>query len=173
MTSNVCCKIDLPFDIEFDFEPFIQTGMIQNKAHVDDLPINLLNYFRQRGLTVNWLEVFVLRPGVNHVIHTDGPEIDNKAKFNYVVGGTDSLMRWFESDPTTVRPHTTRTGNSCLLAKGTPKLIHQERVEGVNVVKVGILHDVINPTDLRLCLSIALDGEYGRLSYEELVDIIG
>ena len=172
--NNYVTKLNLPIDVEFDFEKYLVYNKAQNAADKLVAPSNLVELLTKHGMIIDWLEVFVLRPGQNHPIHTDGPEIDNKAKFNYIVGGAGSKMRWYDSTLENCRVHVTSTGNTCMLAKNpaTIKTLYEEEIRGFVVAKVGILHDVTNPNEMRFCLSLALHDAVtdARLSYEEVVD---
>lgn len=167
-------KLDLPVSIDIDFEKYLAINRPQISVKSDIVPVELVELLNKFGLTIQWMEVFVLRPGQSHPVHTDGPEIDSKAKFNYVVGGAGSKMIWYETNGNTVRHHTTKTGNKCLMAIDQDNVVpvYEEPVLGFIIAKVGVLHTVVNPTELRYCMSIALSDSITnkRLMYEEVVE---
>lgn len=131
------------------------------------------NILSKVGIEIRWVEVFYLGPGADHTIHCDGRELDNKAKLNYIIGGKDSLMKWYHpasQDKIKIR---TSWANTVYLGLETDDVIETYSTtmqEGFYIVNVGEFHNVWNSDEDRYCLSACLvDSKNNyRLNYKEL-----
>jgi hypothetical protein len=124
------------------------------------------------GLKIHWVEIFYLNKGADHTIHCDGHELDNKAKFNYVIGGKDSIMTWYEPIDKDKIQKKTSNANTIYLSidsKDAKEVYSTTMIEGFYIINVGQFHNVYNKDEGRYCLSgavVDVNTGYRPLFYE-------
>jgi thioredoxin reductase len=124
------------------------------------------------GLEIQWLEVFYLGKNSDHSIHCDGHELDDKAKINYVIGGTNSAMTWYEPVDEIKIQKKISPANTVYLSIDPKDVLEVDSTEikGLYLVNVGRFHNVWNKNEDRYCLSASVvDIETGhRPLFKEL-----
>ena len=172
------------FDIDLDIpvlKPDINLASIKdyhNKFTVTEyVNIELVKFFKQRNLVLlPYIEIFSSEPNYVGPIHVDVGHGDF-AKLNYVFGGKDSKMNWYE--PITLdKPVETTLGNREYIyyADHEVKHLHSQTI-GINrpsVVQVGVPHNSTNYSEHRYCVSLVfhkLERGLPRPSFNETRDI--
>jgi hypothetical protein len=171
--NEFCFFLNLPFNLDdVNLSPFKIKDRNQVKCSRNLIDSNIYEFLSSYGISVPWLEVFYLSPRGSHGIHCDGHEFDNKVKLNYIIGGTNSEMIWYNPiDKSKVQTKMSPANTRYL---GTDKdnvtEIFRSRLTKFNAVNVGILHDVNNTINDRYCISIALEDSISnkRLDIKEL-----
>jgi YHS domain-containing protein len=129
------------------------------------------------GLKIQWVEIFYLNKGADHTIHCDGHELDNKAKFNYVIGGKDSIMSWYDPiDKNKIQKKISKA-NTIYLGinlEDAREVYSTTMDEGFYIINAGQFHNVWNKDEGRYCLSgslVEIDTGYRPL-FNELQEIL-
>lgn len=134
-----------------------------------------LDFIKFKNVYIMFAESFFSVPGVtqDQDIHTDCDSGDY-IKINYVIGGRLSSMHWYQVKPNIhVKPLLTEIGTEYLgFEKEQVYQISSTHVR-FSIVQVGIPHNISNPLENRLCisLSIAHIGNHQRLTMADAVEI--
>ena len=156
--NNYCNKLSLP-NLNIDLTSYKKEHRNQIRVPKEILGADIETILHNVGVKVEWAEVFFLGNGADHTIHCDGHELDDKAKLNYVVGGKDSLMTWYDGvEPSKVEKRTS-PANTLYLGLNTDQItpsFSRTMEEGFYLVHVGMFHNVWNKDEDRYCLSAAL-----------------
>jgi hypothetical protein len=170
------------FDIDLDIpvlKPDINLASIKdyhNKFTVTEfVNSELVKFFKQRNLVLlPYIEIFSSVPNYVAPIHVDVGHGDF-AKMNWVFGGKDSTMNWYE--PITLdRPIETTLGNREYIyyAENEVKHLHSQTLGRPSVVQVGLPHNSTNYSEHRYCVSLVffrIAKGLPRLSMSESYDI--
>lgn len=172
--NNLVKKLNLPLDFSIvDFSSFRNHEKKQIRCEKEIIGSNAHQWFETQGLEIQWLEVFYLKPFERHVIHSDGHEIDDKSKINYIVGGENSEMIWYDALEEKIVKGISKANTKYLMVEDrNAKELFRLKMQGFYIVKVGPLHTVKNKHQERFCISMAVaDKDTGkRLDYADLVD---
>lgn len=169
-------QLNLPIVIdEVDFNVYQTLNKKQIRCNNNILKQETHDWLKsQLSLEIQWLEIFCLTPYSKHIIHCDGHEIDTKAKINYIVGGEDSSMIWYNAaDENKIVKGISKANTRYLtIAEKDAVEIYSKHLQGFNIVNVGALHTVKNKRSDRYCISMAIaDSESKqRLDYSDLVE---
>jgi len=132
-----------------------------------------LDFIKSKDVYIMFAEAFFSVPGVTQDIHTDSVSGDY-IKINYVLGGRHSLMHWYQVKPNIhVAPMLTVIGTKYLgFTKEQVYRINSTHV-GFSIVQVGIPHNITNPLENRLCISLSIGhvGNHQRLTMAAAVEI--
>jgi hypothetical protein len=171
--NSYVTHIEVPYPLTFN------TGKYKNQKQTTCIDLELDKKFhdwlkKEFNLVVQWSEVFYLKPYDTHGIHCDGEEIDNKSKLNFIVGGQNSTMIWYEPvDPEKIIKKNTAVNTVYLsIETSNAKELFRKEISGLNLVNVGCFHNVKTMNAERFCLSMCLvDNTTNiRLSYTDLVN---
>lgn len=130
-------------------------------------------------IDVRWIEVSYKIALPAHVkqsnygsVHADGPEIDNKAKINFIIGGTDSAMVWHEMRNNSINENFTGINTSVLRVKNLKNIteVHREKFKAA-IINCGQIHSIENTVDDRISLQCILQdlSTRERLDFSEAV----
>jgi hypothetical protein len=178
------------FPINIDIPPFIQ-GVSPNSFNfhkrfhtasgildLDKKFINpdLIKFFDDLNMVLV-PELFYNDKNVESVIHVDRPKsqdyvVKDYVRFNWIFGGKDSTMNWYELLPETPW-HDLHHKEQLLYLHNQLKLIHREPIVGVNVVQVGLAHNITNGPEPRYCLGLIpfIKDSNHRITMQEALDI--
>jgi hypothetical protein len=152
------------FDIDLDIpvlNPDINLASIKdyhNKFTVlEYVNPELVKFFKQRNLVLlPYIEIFSSELNYIGPIHVDVGHGDF-AKMNWVFGGKDSTMNWYEpivSD----KPVETTLGNRDYIHYDTAEVKHMHSqtigIDRPSVVQVGVPHNSTNYSEHRYCVSL-------------------
>ena len=116
-------------------------------------------------------------------VHSDSYNLEGSCthgdytKINWVFGGINSVMNWYSVDHNYV-PALAATPISTAFARypdEVVQLVHSQSVESPSVVQVGVPHNIDNPSEDRICISISVCylGKPGRPTYQETLELLG
>ena len=109
------------------------------------------------------------RPDKSYAIHTDNVGGDY-VKMNWIFGGKDSLMQWYNVNPGVNKEPVKTAINSLYMSftKDEVTMSHAQTVKFPTIVQVGIPHNIYNPTEDRFCVSVMLrDNNNLRMTMEQ------
>lgn len=165
-------KLKFPDPPEIDLTPYRTGQRSHTRAPKGILGEDLDKILANVGVRIRWVEVFYLNHYADHSIHCDGHELDVKAKLNYVVGGKNSVMTWYECiDDTKIEKRLSKA-NTIFLGTSNDNVVevYSTPMQGFYLVNAGMFHNVWNKDDDRFCFSTCIeDVRTGRrLDYPEL-----
>lgn len=142
------------------------------KVSLNDINHDLILLLASLNLTGVWAEVFYTPPGQVTKIHVDDAGGDY-TKLNYVFGGKDSLMYWWQQKTgvSNVAEDTEIDSQYTIYKTTDVDLIDQRSVKFPSLVQVGIPHNIENFEEPRYCLSLVLIKQYNRLTMAESIEI--
>lgn len=173
--NNYCYRFDHKFALPTK-EQIYPNGIqeLQTAMHKELLDSGIYDVFKTVDINVRWIEVHYKAPipaGVTNsiygTIHADGDYLDNKAKINFVIGGTDSAMIWHEladSFKSNIEITKTKLSTSVIrpiAPRDKVKEVHREGFRAA-IVNVGQLHSVENTKDERICIQLIVEDMYTR-----------
>jgi len=143
------------------------------KVSLNDINHSLILLLTTLNLTIVWAELFYTPPFQITRIHVDDAGGDY-TKLNYVFGGKDSLMYWWQqklSEPNIA--DVTEIDSQYTVYKTTEvDLIDKQSVKFPSLVQVGIPHNIQNFEEPRYCLSLVLRKQDNtRLTMAESIEI--
>lgn len=126
-------------------------AMLDQDQYINE---EILNFFDSLNLTLLLVESFFKRPGATGNIHVDAMGGDY-AKLNWVFGGGDSKMCWYDPHNKSVKPiFKTSTGTPYIAyTHDQVDRIEVTAIRNPTLVQVGIPHNIINVTEDRFCVS--------------------
>lgn len=158
----------LPFDHDFVLptkEDIFPNGkfMIQKKFKADLLDKKIIDWLAKENISISWIEVAYKIPlpatikfSMYGNIHSDGIELDDKAKINFIIGGQDSRMIWYKTpDHYTLNKTSIRTDS---LRPDTDDLeeIHSASFSAA-LVNAGKFHSVENEYETRIAIQCIIN----------------
>ena len=151
-------QLDFPVTITDKVSKYKAENRNQVRASKNMLGAEVDKRLAAAGLEILWLEVFYLGKNSDHSIHCDGHELDDKAKINYVIGGKNSVMTWYDPVDEIKIQKRTSPANTIYLGIDHKNTVETERTEmhGLYLVNVGRFHNVWNKDEDRYCLSAAI-----------------
>ena len=170
--NQYCNKLNFPINVTTDLTVYKTECRNHIRVSKDIMGDKLNEILLSVGVKLFWVEAFYLGKNSDHTIHCDGHELDNKAKLNYIVGGKNSVMTWYEPIDNNKIEKRLSKANTIYLGINTNDVVEtfSKHMEGFYLVNVGKFHNVWNKEDDRYCLSACLiDSVTGyRLSFTEL-----
>jgi hypothetical protein len=111
----------------------------------------IIEFFLSKDIVVG-SELFFVPPFINSTIHAD--EVGDIIKFNWIFGGKDSVMQWWQ--PKVEKPvvYTEHKSPTIRYTRNEVDLVHSATVKQPSMVQVGIPHNVKNKTENRWCVSV-------------------
>jgi hypothetical protein len=167
-----CNYLNFPhIDVDLSFYKKNKRNHVRGPKDIMGEELN--NILHKLNINIQWVEVFYLGSDSDHTIHCDGHELDNKAKLNYIVGGKDSIMTWYNPVSEDKIKKRTSWANTIYLGVNTEDVVvtyNTEMKKGFYLVNVGEFHNVWNKNEDRYCLSACLiDSRTShRLNFNEL-----
>ena len=170
------------FDLDIDF-PYVNPSpelAVFYQDYVNPLPrgefltSELMKFIIvKHQLVINTAAVFYSKPNVETPIHVDGP-LGDYAKLNFVLGGRNSKMNWYNlKDPANVPPIKKTSLKTDYISYDYSDLdfIDEYEFYRPTIVQVGIPHNVTNGPDHRYCISLSLMQGRQRLTMDRARDI--
>ena len=134
-----------------------------------------LNLLKSKNVLIGHIESFYTYPGIKMKIHTDCDGGDY-IKINYVMGGKNSLMNWYQPK-LGHQPESKLTSiNTVYLSFEDHQvdLIDSTMINPLTIVQVGSPHNITNTVEFRLCISMVIlhaDANHQRLTMAEATEI--
>jgi hypothetical protein len=170
-----CKKLILPFELPvIDFSNFKKFPRNQAPCSIDLIGKDFIKWLSaSASARLQWAEIFYLAPGQDHSIHCDGSELDHKVKINFVIGGKNSKMIWYNatSEEKIIKRISPANTHFLSIHPKDTVAVHTENLVGLYIVNVGIFHNVYNNQEDRYCFSMAVSDIVSnqRLTYHELI----
>jgi hypothetical protein len=144
--------------------------ILDQKQYINE---EIFKFFDSLNLKLPLVETFFKKPGDTHNIHIDAMGGDY-TKLNWVFGGGNSKMCWYEPFDKTFKPiFKTATGTSYVAyTRDQVKEIEKTVIRNPTLVQVGIPHHIIDVTEDRVCVSIVFKDKITnqRLTIEQSRD---
>lgn len=155
MNNFYFLNIDIPLfkeGITFQDIPKTSIAVIDKEKYLNE---KMFMFFDSLDLKIFFVETFFKTLEHQGGIHIDGSGGDY-AKLNWVFGGGDSKMCWYEPlDKTSKIKIKTSTGTSCIsYSRDQVNEIERTVIKNPTLVQVGIPHNIIDVTEDRYCVSI-------------------
>lgn len=170
--NKYCSKLNFPVKLNLDLTEYKVGQRNHVRGPQDILGLDLERILNAVGIKIDWVEIFYLGNSADHTIHCDGHELDDKAKLNYIVGGKNSMMTWYNPVSQDKIEKRTSRANTIYLGINTEDVVptYSTHMEGFYLVNVGEFHNVWNKHEDRYCLSTCLvDYTTGvRLTYPQI-----
>jgi hypothetical protein len=126
----------------------------------------LIELLQSIGVYITYAEAFYRGPNSRPLIHSDqGP--GDYVKINWIFGGQESTMQWFTVNSGVQKEITENTLNTsvCLYNQSEVTLDYEESIHSPSIVQVGSPHNIINPIEDRICISVIIaDKDNKRLT---------
>ena len=181
--TKYCADLELPislFKSTLDPIEFLKLNNPTSARHYkisnELLSDDVVKFFADHRLTINFVEVFYRPAGVNSYIHIDTQEPGDYVKLNWVFGGEGSTMCWYAiKENCQGAPQKTSISTYAIhYAKDDVTLLHSQQVGQPTLVQVGIPHS-INNNNLteRFCVSIIFGyrDQNGRPTFDNVYEI--
>lgn len=176
--SNLC--LDLNFNIDL-FQPEFDLFSL-SKVRFQTIGINainpvLINFLSSNNIEIRAVEVFYSEPDFGGGIHSDGTgdEGTDVTKLNYIFGGKNSLMHWYELIPDGRKVILNTEKNTAYIGYYNEDTIriHSAQVGFPSIVQVAVPHNVRNFEEPRYCVSIVIQDitTKKRLPFNYLSDL--
>jgi hypothetical protein len=147
---------------------------VKNSSHCsldiwDDINPDVIALLRARGIKLQYAEAFFRLPNSEPHIHSDeGP--GDYVKLNWIFGGKDSIMQWFMVKPEIEKQvRYNKVGTvEYVYTINEVELAYEENIKNPSIVQVGSPHNIINPFEDRICISLVLrDFNNNRLTMQD------
>ena len=169
--NDYCVKlnIDIPLlNPRVDINKFKQ--QYHTKGAISDIHPSILRFLYKKGIYVPLIEAFYANPGFVMDIHTDTVPGDF-VKLNWAFDGKDSLMHWYkpkDNVPIVQKLNTIGLEYSKFLEHEV-ELMHSEAVGAPSIVQVGVPHNISNPLEKRLCISLVIMKNNQRITMQNAI----
>jgi len=157
--NQYCNPLSIPVNVtDIDWNQYKKRKTNQVRCPSNIVGEDFISWLASIELQVFWLEIFYIAPNASHIIHCDGHELDSKGKLNFIVGGDNSNMVWYQAKShDKIIKKISRANTSFLTIEQSNVIeIYQKKITGFNLVNVGEFHTVYNYSEDRYCLSIAI-----------------
>jgi hypothetical protein len=167
--------IDLNWNIPL-LSPTVDINIFKKQYHtkgsITDIHPLMLEHLNKKGITVSLLETFYSKPYYHQGIHIDAAGGDY-AKLNWVFGGQDSLMYWYNlKEGATVEIKTNIIGKQYSeYNKDQVDLVHSQQIGTPSLIQVGVPHNIINGPEERLCICL-VPIKNGRIPMQEAINLL-
>lgn len=155
MNNFYFLNLDIPLfkeGITFRDIPKTSIAMLDKEKYLNN---KIFTFFDSLDLKIFFVETFFKTSEHCGGIHVDGNGGDY-TKLNWVFGGGDSKMCWYEPIDKTPKPKVkTATGTSCIsYSRDQVNEIEKTIIKNPTLIQVGVPHSVIDVTEDRYCVSI-------------------
>lgn len=177
--NNLCLNLDFNiklFKPEFDLFSLPKTRF--QLIGIDTINSQLIEFLSSKGIEIRAVEVFYSEANFGGGIHSDGAgnEGTDVTKLNYIFGGKNSLMNWYDIKPN-AKPNISMTD------KGTPYVnynnedtikIHSAQVGFPGIVQVAVPHNIRNFEEPRYCVCLVIHDAITkkRFTFGYLADLL-
>lgn len=182
--NKFCINLDIDIPVlssGVDLEKFQQQQHTQ--VAITDINPTLISWFKQYNINIAHPESFYQPVRLSTFIHSDSAYIGDThcqgdyVKLNWVFGGKNSRMNWFDISPDT--KHTMHKKSKILTdfrsyQEHELKLAHTQAIGNPSIVQVGVPHNIYNPTEPRLCISVPIvhvDTDNQRVTFDQACTI--
>ena len=154
--NNFCMKLIPPTPIlggPFDYEKYSSKRF--EHFNISNFTPEYLDWVKNLGLTLVHAELFYSVPNTPYVIHQDHFKKTDFPKINFVYGGKNSKMNWYNVKPEKLGkiPEPEIHNPYMTFNEDEVDLVYSQELEGVNLVQAGVPHNVTIDKNSRWCIS--------------------
>jgi hypothetical protein len=150
MKNIFCQPLTLDFDIDTSMIDKVNTNNSTNRVEcrIEKIDERLENFLSSFNLMTQLSACFYTPPNFNRGWnHVDSSKLDNMVKLNYIIGGENTVMRWFKfigPEDHIVRQANTLGDPYAKFVSAECELIWEEELTGFCLVNAGIPHNIQN-----------------------------
>lgn len=172
MNKTFCTNLNLSIPVFTNPLDLETLGTESFHRRATNLTSDIYNLFNKLNLEIRLAEIFYIPKHGQIRIHEDGGEQNDVLKVNWVFGGQDSLMHWYNPVNDPVWKKTALGVAYKMYLEDQVEVIHSQRVGCPSLVQVGIPHNVVTNNFPRLCLSVLPVSKttFQYLTFEEGLD---
>jgi len=164
--NKFCVDLDVDIPVlasSVDLEKFQQRQ--HTLVAIADINPTLISWLKKHNINIAYPESFYQPVRLRTFIHSDGAYIGDThchgdyVKLNWVFGGQQSRMNWFDILPDAeLTSHRKSKASTDLRSyqEHELKLAHTQAIGNPSIVQVGVPHNIYNPLEPRLCISIPI-----------------
>lgn len=149
-------QINIPFDPLIDGYDLCSQVTGHERIDIVNVNPNLISLFRTKNIEIKLVECFYRKPMQRSSIHIDQYGGDY-IKFNWIYGGKNSTMHWFEVNEGIFNNSTLTTINTKYIPYKSNEVTQKcvtKTDPGTYIVQVGVPHQAVNFNEPRHCLSL-------------------
>lgn len=156
--NNYCVDLTFPcspFKDDFNFDKL----KIASHSKIEDQDLNpeLVEFLDKLGFEIRLAECFYRKPYTGSRTHRDVKGSKSATKLNWVYGGRNSLMNWYEPISDIERTAVTDIGITYVYyLKEDIRLLHRQKIGFPSLLEVALPHDITMGDEERTCVSIIL-----------------
>ena len=156
--NNYCIDLTIPcnpFKDDFNFDQL----KIANHFEINEADLNpaLIELLDKLGFEIQLAECFYRKPFTGSRIHRDVKGRPSATKLNWIYGGRNSLMNWYQPVSDIERTAVTALGVTYVYYLNEDvKLVHTQKVGFPSLLEVAMPHDITMGDEERICVSIVL-----------------
>jgi hypothetical protein len=173
--KNLCIDLDFKFPL-LKNENLKEKYKEQRHKLIDttDLNEDFCELIKIKNLRFAHSQVFYLTPFSFMEVHQDENFLEDFPKMNFVFGGKDSVMQWFNPRPDSVKKlKSTPLGKSYVSYNiADVKLIYRHTIAQPSIVQAGVPHNVVNFSEPRQCFSFVFNKkDHSPATFNELATL--
>jgi hypothetical protein len=167
-----CKSVSIPYEPILDTRIITDVQQHHTTFDTSRLNLNFVNYLTKLNVTVAFAEIFYTKTNIVTPIHIDS-NIGDFVKINYIYGGQDSYMMWYEPISESSGKHAITCVGSPFVAytKSEVRPIYLQTITTPSIVQVGCPHNIFNKSQDRHCLSLVIAENYKRISMSRAIEI--
>jgi hypothetical protein len=143
------------------------------------LSTEIKDFFIHQKQYIAVVEIFYMVPNGSVAIHIDDTEPGDFTKINWIFGGKNSKMIWYErkdSSKKAALASSYRNTGALHFTKDEVTEMHREYLQGPNLLQVGCPHTVVNGSEERFCVGVVFKNDkttnvWNRPTMEESIEI--
>lgn len=148
---------------------------IHCRLNLDDvITENFKNLLLEKNIIVSLIEHFYSPPNYKQIIHIDQNFLGDYVKINYVYGGENSVMKWYnvkENSKLNFKISKVNvSANFISYNDDDVEKIYETNIKKYfSLLQVGVPHNVVNSEEERFCISMVIRDKttYERLNIKE------
>lgn len=156
-------------ELNITFAPLIEaydTATPHYRIPLEKINPEITDMLLDLGIKVNFAECFNRGPGQHSGIHTDYNTNGEKVKVNWIYGGKDSTMLWYEPKPDVSGTNSITVANTNYTSYSNDDVTHLLTLETKPsipyLIQAGTPHSVENFLENRTCISLVLYDMNGK-----------
>lgn len=164
-----------PIDFNMGPKNFLESSFTEDQMNDD-----IRDWLKSLNLQFRYGRYFHAKTSIKYAIHTDGVDTPSDLTFfNFVFGGLDSYLEWFELLPgKSAIPYINQVAaktngfNEADCVEIYRASCSEAELGFASLVNGGIPHTVVNGPAFRRCYSLVLGRDNKRLNWDELDTIL-
>lgn len=167
--QNLHIGLDFPTEIfkepyNVSSFPMVRRTLLNPAIHINP---EILDIIQSNNLKIVMVELFYSDVEFTSYIHSDtgGNDI---SKINWIIGGEDSVMNWFEPQVTS---QVQGIGNNTYIGYKPDEVvkIHSAKIHNPSLIQAAVPHNVVTGKDKRWAVSLMLTNNIyqGRIKFND------